>query len=59
VSFGATIFTEADEKTKVRGDMRRATFDEVPEPPRRRRDPVKVAVNVTHAAGSERSSPGY
>jgi hypothetical protein len=57
VFFVATIFTESDEKTKVRWIRVGQNSDEFPEsqPPRRHRDPIEVAVNVTPAGDSEHS----
>lgn len=56
VFFVATIFTESGEKTKVRWMRMADNSDELhePPPPRRHRDPVEVALNVTPAADSER-----
>jgi len=56
VFFGATIFTESDEP-KCAGIRVRQNSDEFPEsqPPRRHRDPIEVAVNVTPAGDSEHS----
>jgi hypothetical protein len=53
VFFVATIFTEQPEKTKVRWVRYSQREDEDTRMSVRSRDPVEVAVNVTHASDSD------